>query len=198
MQYKTLRPSDLKQVFNHIMAAKEISDMMSEAQGFIDQEHRQNTERVNDRLSEAVRIIRHEPDRLPDWAEKYAAPAVEHLNGFERKPGTKGITLADLSDVYTVRNEAKTEYDKFLGWRRTAVFIKVEAVGRLLDELTEKGFSDLCDSECVSGWFEEQNGDACDADGEFVSTPCWDHDDQDEAYEFAEDCSRAGHLIISF
>lgn len=148
-------------------------------------------------IEELRRVMNDEPDMHPDWRNK-AMEACVMLNTMMGATREKkvGFVLSDFAPVHVVREDDIGE--KAIGWDRRAVFIKFESVKRVVKGLDREGRESLFTEEAINGWFEETNGDACDADGEFISTPCWDADeDIDDIIESLADCARGqtGYLL---
>ena len=155
-----------------------------------------------DRLREIKRIRDGKPFVDEAGFKKSAKHYAKWLNSLERKEGSPGITLADFCD----RAEAALLMDgekDLTGWTTDAVFIRVKSLQRLARSLTPEGYKWLTYPERIMGWFEEQNDDECDAEGEFMSTPCWDEeidedtDIEDDVLEYIDYCSRGGLLLIT-
>lgn len=155
-----------------------------------------------DRLREIKRIRDGKPFVDEAVFKKDAKHYAKWLNSLERKAGSPGITLADFCD----RAEAAVLMDgekDLTGWTPEAVFIRVESLKRLIRTLTPEGFKWLTYPERIMGWFDEQNDDECDAEGEFMSTPCWneeideDTDIESDILDYLDYCSRGGLLRIT-
>jgi hypothetical protein len=155
-----------------------------------------------DRLNEIKRVRSGKPFVDDKGFNKQAKELLKWLNGLERKPRSPGLTLADLCDRHEAVGLMDGEKDLH-GWQEDAVFIRAESLCRFIRTLTPDGYEWLTTPEKIMGWFEEQNDDECDAENEFMSTPCWvdelESGDEDEYENIDSDidhCARGGLLLI--
>lgn len=154
--------------------------------------------RLDGVVEELRRVLNSEPDEDPEWetGAKNAVMALNTILGFSKKKPA-GFVLSDFAPLHVVREDDIGE--KAIGMNRKSVFIKYESVKRVISNIDKKTMEKLVTAEAINGWFEETNGDACDADGEFISTPCWDADDDlSDNLEALSDCARGqtGYLIF--
>jgi hypothetical protein len=154
-----------------------------------------------DRLNEIKRVRSGKPFVDESGFKKQTKELLKWLNGLERKSGSSGMTIADLCN----RHEAVTLMDgvkDLHGWDEDVVFIRAESLKRHIRNLTPEGYEWLTMPEKIMGWFGEQNDDECDSEGEFMSTPCWneemdeDTDLEDDIFSFIDDCAQGGLLLI--
>jgi hypothetical protein len=154
-----------------------------------------------DKLNEIKRVRQGKSFVDEKEFKKQAKYLLKWLNCLDRKPGAPAMTLADLCDRHEAVGLMDGEKDLH-GWEEGAVFIRVESLKRHIRNLTPEGYEWLTTPEKIMGWFEEQNDDECDAEGEFMSTPCW-NEEMDEETDLEDDilcyldyCSRGGLLLI--
>jgi hypothetical protein len=127
-----------------------------------------------------------------------ATAALARLNFLRRAKAKRGrdLTPADLLTL----EQAQTITGKaaLADWDASAVFVEVRTLVELYCTLTPSGRRALAQDEIIGGWFEEQDGDDADADGEFCSTPCHS-DDVPSVCDFADalnHCARGGLLFV--
>jgi succinate dehydrogenase/fumarate reductase-like Fe-S protein len=154
-----------------------------------------------DRLNEIKRVRDGKPFVDEKGFNKQTKELLKWLNCLERKPGSPGMTIADLCNRHEAVGLMDGEKDLH-GWDEDVVFIRAESLKRHIRNLTPDGYEWLTTPEKIMGWFEEQNDDECDAEGEFMSTPCWneemdeDTDLEDDIFFYIDDCARGGLLLI--